>query len=43
MGTATESVIRMLSQFKSQGLIELKGRKIKVIKTNELKMISEQF
>ncbi|HKK58909.1 MAG TPA: Crp/Fnr family transcriptional regulator [Salinivirga sp.] len=43
VGTATESVIRMLSQFKSQGLIELKGRKIKVIKTNELKMISEQF
>jgi len=43
VGTATESVIRMLSQFKSQELIELKGRKIKVLNEKELQMISEQF
>jgi CRP-like cAMP-binding protein len=43
VGTATESVIRMLSQFKSSGLIELKGRKIKILKANELKRISEQL
>lgn len=29
VGTATESVIRLLSEFKQDGLIELKGRKIK--------------
>jgi CRP-like cAMP-binding protein len=43
VGTATESVIRMLSQFKSQELIELKGRKIKVLDEKELQMISDQF
>lgn len=43
VGTATESVIRMLSQFKSQGLIELKGRKIKILNEKELQMISDQF
>ncbi len=31
VGTATESVIRLLSEFKSDGLIELKGRKIKLL------------
>ena len=29
VGTATESVIRLLSEFKQDGLIELKGRRIK--------------
>lgn len=43
VGTATESVIRMLSQFKSQDLIELKGRKIKILDEKQLQMISEQF
>lgn len=31
VGTATESVIRLLSEFKQDGLIDLKGRKIKFI------------
>lgn len=31
VGTATESVIRLLSEFKSDKLIELHGRKIKII------------
>ncbi len=31
VGTATESVIRLLSEFKSDGLVELNGRKIKIL------------
>jgi CRP/FNR family transcriptional regulator, polysaccharide utilization system transcription regulator len=31
VGTATESVIRLLSEFKQDGLIELQGRKIKLL------------
>ena len=31
VGTATESVIRLLSEFKSDKLIELQGRKIKIL------------
>jgi CRP-like cAMP-binding protein len=31
VGTATESVIRLLSEFKQDGLIELHGRKIKLL------------
>lgn len=31
VGTATESVIRLLSEFKQDGLIELHGRKIKIL------------
>lgn len=31
VGTATETVIRLLSEFKSDGLIALEGRKIKVL------------
>jgi len=31
VGTATESVIRLLSEFKHDKLIELNGRKIKVL------------
>ncbi len=40
VGTATESVIRQLSEFKKEGVIDLKGRKIKLIKLKELKKIS---
>jgi CRP-like cAMP-binding protein len=40
VGTATESVIRLLSEFKSDGLIELNGRKIKVLDLNGLDKIS---
>lgn len=31
VGTATESVIRLLSEFKQDGMIELNGRKIKIL------------
>jgi CRP-like cAMP-binding protein len=31
VGTATESIIRLLSEFKQDGLIELKGRRIKIL------------
>jgi CRP-like cAMP-binding protein len=31
VGTATESVIRLLSEFKQDNLIDLQGRKIKFI------------
>ena len=36
VGTATETVIRLLSEFKRDGLIELDGRKIKILKPREL-------
>lgn len=36
VGTATETVIRLLSDFKSDGLIALKGKKIQVIDTKRL-------
>ena len=31
VGTATETVIRLLSEFKHDNIIDLKGRKIKII------------
>ena len=40
VGTATESVIRLLSEFKSDGLIELNGRKIKILDKPGLKSIA---
>ncbi len=43
VGTATESVIRLLSEFKSDNLIELKGRKIKIIDKRALDKISNVF
>jgi len=43
VGTATESVIRLLSEFKHTGLIELRGRKIKIIDKEGLKHISNAF
>ena len=36
VGTATETVIRLLSDFKKDGLIALEGKKIKVLKPREL-------
>jgi CRP-like cAMP-binding protein len=36
VGTATESVIRLLSEFKQDGLIELQGRRIKIIDEKSL-------
>lgn len=43
VGTATESVIRLLSEFKSDNLVELNGRKIKVINIKGLEKISNVF
>lgn len=37
VGTATESVIRLLSEFKNDEYIELHGRKIKILKVDALK------
>ena len=31
VGTATESIIRLLSEFRNDGFVELKGRKIKIL------------
>jgi len=36
VGTATESVIRLLSEFKSDGLVDLVGRKIKILNIQRL-------
>lgn len=43
VGTATESVIRLLSEFKGDKLIELHGRKIKIIDPKGLEKISNIF
>lgn len=40
VGTATESVIRLLSEFKQDKLIDLDGRKIKLINIQELEKVS---
>jgi CRP-like cAMP-binding protein len=40
VGTATESVIRLLSEFKADKLVELNGRKIKIINKKGLEKIS---
>ncbi len=40
VGTATESVIRLLSEFKHDSLIELQGRKIKILNLAGLKKIA---
>jgi CRP-like cAMP-binding protein len=43
VGTATESVIRLLSEFRSDKLVELNGRKIKVLNIKGLEKISNIF
>jgi len=43
VGTATESVIRLLSEFKSDKLVELNGRKIRILNKNGLFKISNVF
>lgn len=43
VGTATESVIRLLSEFKSDKLIELNGRKIRILNKKGLFKISNVF
>jgi len=41
VGTATESAIRLLSEFKKDGVIALKGKSIKILNFEKLKQISE--
>ncbi|GAA4070230.1 Crp/Fnr family transcriptional regulator [Flavobacterium cheonanense] len=41
IGTATESCIRLLSEFNKTGLIELVGKKIAIVDRNKLKRMSE--
>ncbi|TAL72213.1 MAG: Crp/Fnr family transcriptional regulator [Bacteroidetes bacterium] len=43
VGTATESVIRLLSEFKTDKLVELNGRKIRILNTAGLEKISNVF
>jgi CRP-like cAMP-binding protein len=40
VGTATESVIRLLSEFRQDNLIELQGRKIKFLNTSGLRKVA---
>lgn len=43
VGTATESVIRLLSEFKSDRMVELSGRKIRILNIKALEKISNVF
>jgi CRP-like cAMP-binding protein len=43
IGTATESAIRLLSNLKKDGVIDLIGKKIKILNKNALKNISEGY
>lgn len=43
VGTATESVIRLLSEFKSDKLIELNGRKIKILDAKTLRKVGNVY
>lgn len=43
IGTATESAIRLLSEFKREGYLNLKGKEIFIIDKDELKNINEGF
>lgn len=41
VGTATESCIRLLAELKKENLIDLKGKKIKILQLNELRNLAE--
>lgn len=43
IGTATESAIRLLSNLKKDGVIDLIGKKIKILSKSSLKNISEGY
>jgi CRP-like cAMP-binding protein len=43
IGTATESAIRLLSSFKADGILEVKGRRIKILDMEELAHASEGY
>jgi CRP/FNR family transcriptional regulator len=40
VGTATETVIRLLSEFKSDKLIDMEGKKIRILNKSALERIS---
>ncbi len=40
LGTTTETTIRLISEFKKKGFIELKNKKIKILSEQELKRLS---
>lgn len=41
VGTATESCIRLLAELKKMGIIDLKAKRIKIIKLQELKSLAQ--
>jgi len=43
IGTATESAIRLLSEFKKEGVISLKGKNITLVDASKLKKIAQGF
>lgn len=43
VGTATESVIRLLSEFKSDKYIELQGRRIRILNEDRLRKLSSYY
>ena len=43
IGTATESAIRLLSEFKKDEIISLKGKNISLLDTQKLKKIAQGF
>ncbi|SFS62913.1 cAMP-binding domain of CRP or a regulatory subunit of cAMP-dependent protein kinases [Zhouia amylolytica] len=43
VGTATESLIRMLSDFSKKGMLETNGKKIKIANRTELERVAEGF
>jgi CRP/FNR family transcriptional regulator, polysaccharide utilization system transcription regulator len=44
VGTATESVIRLLAEFKNEKLIEFEGKRIKIVNLDRLsKLINQRF
>jgi len=43
IGTATESAIRLLSEFKKEGVISLKGKNISLVDASKLKKIAQGF
>jgi CRP-like cAMP-binding protein len=43
VGTATETAIRLLSEFNKDNMIELSGKKIKILNTNKLTKIANLY
>lgn len=43
VGTATESVIRLLSEFKTEKILESKGRKLRILNQNRLSEIAKTY